>query len=93
MTEAARYYRELSSSRQAWQEAIRYNSFPDEEWDLTLASQRPYGSPNEPRRPCPRLCHRRSACSRTDSPVHQAAASGDLLASNMVTALEQAEVG
>jgi len=50
MTEASRYYREIrkfSSSRQAWQEAIRYDSFPDEEWDLTLVSQRVYGNRNE----------------------------------------------
>lgn len=50
MIEASRYYREIrkfSSTRQAWQDAIRYDSMPDEEWDLTLVSQRVYGNRNE----------------------------------------------
>lgn len=50
MTEATRFYREIrqfASTRKAWQDAIRYETQPDEAWDLTLVSERVYGTRNE----------------------------------------------
>ena len=50
MIKASRFYRairEFSATRQPWQDAVRYDSLPDEEWDLTLVSQRVYGNRNE----------------------------------------------
>jgi hypothetical protein len=50
MIKASRFYREIrqfAATRQAWQDAVRYDTLPDEEWDLTLVSQRIYGNRNE----------------------------------------------
>jgi len=50
MIKASRFYREIrqfAATRQPWQDAARYDSLPDEEWDLTLVSQRVYGNRNE----------------------------------------------
>lgn len=47
---ANRFYRavrKFAASRKAWQDAVRYDSLPDEEWDVTLVSQRVYGNRNE----------------------------------------------
>lgn len=50
MINASRFYRavrQFAATRQPWQDAVRYDSLPDEEWDLTLVSQRIYGNRNE----------------------------------------------
>lgn len=50
MIEASRFYRavrQFAATRQPWQDAVRYDTLPDEEWDLTLVSQRVYGNRNE----------------------------------------------
>ncbi|APQ14627.1 hypothetical protein BJP27_24585 (plasmid) [Pseudomonas oryzihabitans] len=50
MIELSRFYRavrQFAANRQPWQEAVRYDTLPDEEWDLTLVSQRIYGNRNE----------------------------------------------
>ena len=50
MIEASRFYRavrQFSASRKPWHDAVRYDTLPDEEWDLTLVSQRVYGNRNE----------------------------------------------
>lgn len=50
MIKASRFYRavrQFAATRQPWQDAIRYDSLPDEEWDLTLVSERVYGNRNE----------------------------------------------
>lgn len=50
MIEASRFYRhvrQFAATRQPWQEAVRYDTLPDEEWDLTLVSQRVYGNRDE----------------------------------------------
>lgn len=42
-----RLVRHFADSREAWQTATRYDTLPDERWDLTLVSQRVYGNRNE----------------------------------------------
>lgn len=50
MINASRFYRavrQFSASRKPWHDAVRYDTLPDEEWDLTLVSQRVYGTRDE----------------------------------------------
>lgn len=50
MIESARFYqlvRDFAATTPAWGTAIRYQTLPDEELDLTLVSQRVYGNRNE----------------------------------------------
>ena len=47
---ANRFYRlvrEFATTSKPWQTAIRYNTLPDEAWDITLVSLRVYGTRNE----------------------------------------------
>ncbi len=47
---ANRFYRlvrDFAVTTKPWQTAIRYDTLPDEEWDVTLVSQRVYGSRTE----------------------------------------------
>ncbi len=49
-TAAARYFqlvREFSARTKSWQPAIRYQTRPDERFDLTLVASRVYGSREE----------------------------------------------
>ena len=50
-TQAAKsFYREIrlfSERTQPWQQAIRYETKPDEAWDFTLVSERVYGRRDE----------------------------------------------
>jgi hypothetical protein len=49
-TAAARYFqlvRQFCARRQNWQSAIRYETKPDERYDLTLVSKRVYGRRDE----------------------------------------------
>lgn len=50
MIPESRFYREVrqfAATAKVWQAAIRYTSLPDEKFDLTLVSQRVYGSRDE----------------------------------------------
>lgn len=50
MISASRFYRavrQFSVTAPPWAEAIRYFTLPDERWDLTLVSQRVYGTRDE----------------------------------------------
>ncbi|WP_313416872.1 hypothetical protein [Pseudomonas oryzihabitans] len=50
MIESSQFYRkvrEFAATRKDWQEAIRYDTQPDERWDATLVSQRVYGTRDE----------------------------------------------
>jgi hypothetical protein len=50
MIASSKFYllvRQFAASRQAWQTAVRYDTLPDERWDLTLVSQRVYGNRHE----------------------------------------------
>ena len=50
MLPESRFYRavrQFAETAQAWQQAIRYQTLPDERWDLTLVSQRVYGNRDE----------------------------------------------
>lgn len=42
-----RLVRDFSAKAKPWQTAIRYQTKPDERWDLTLVSQRVYGRRDE----------------------------------------------
>lgn len=39
--------REFSQRTKAWEQAIFYQTTPDEAWDITLISRRAYGNPHE----------------------------------------------
>lgn len=50
MIPASSFYRavrQFADTARVWQDAIRYQTLPDERWDLTLVSQRVYGNRDE----------------------------------------------